>query len=234
MSPQPSAEDSVPLGAEEVLAEELTDWRQLLHALHTRLRTRDHKTGTRLLRAIAEAADEQDHHPDLDLRYGHLDVRLTSHDVRAVTLRDVRLARTISELAQAEGVVAEPHAVQVLEVALDTPDYRLLKPFWRAVLALGDHPTYDAELGDQGGPLPALWFQEVVGAVAPEQPARQRFHLDVHVPHDVAQERVSAALAAGGTMVSEAEAPSFWVLADAEGNKACVCTCLDADHGADR
>ncbi|GAB2881235.1 VOC family protein [Nocardioides pacificus] len=230
MSPAPTPGDSVALSAQDVLAEELTDWRQLLHALHTRLRTGDHRTGARLVARIAEAADEMDHHPDLDLRYDHLDVRLASHDVRAVTLRDIRLARRISDIAAQEGVAAEPHAVQVLEVALDTPDYRLLKPFWRAVLGLSDHPTYDAELGDQGGPLPALWFQEAPGAAS--EPGAQRFHLDVHVPHDLAEERVSAALAAGGTMVSEAEAPSFWVLADAEGNKACVCTCLEADTGS--
>ncbi|WP_425489824.1 VOC family protein [Nocardioides ungokensis] len=36
--------------------------------------------------------------------------------------------------------------------------------------------------------------------------------------------RVEAALGAGGTLVSDDRAPTFWVLADAEGNKACVTT----------
>jgi 4a-hydroxytetrahydrobiopterin dehydratase len=40
----------------------------------------------------------------------------------------------------------------------------------------------------------------------------------------VARKRIDAALAAGGTLVSEEHAPSFWVLADAQGNKACVTT----------
>ena len=44
------------------------------------------------------------------------------------------------------------------------------------------------------------------------------------VPHDVAQERIKAALDAGGTLVSDERAPAFWVLADADGNKACICT----------
>jgi 4a-hydroxytetrahydrobiopterin dehydratase len=47
------------------------------------------------------------------------------------------------------------------------------------------------------------------------------------VPHDVAEARIAAALAAGGTLVSDAEAPSYWVLADADGNKACICTWQD-------
>ncbi len=47
---------------------------------------------------------------------------------------------------------------------------------------------------------------------------------DVTVPHDEAPRRVAAALAAGGRLVSDDAAPAFWVLADAEGNEACVST----------
>jgi 4a-hydroxytetrahydrobiopterin dehydratase len=44
------------------------------------------------------------------------------------------------------------------------------------------------------------------------------------VPHDEAEQRIEAALAAGGRMTYTDEAPAFWVLADAEGNEVCVCT----------
>jgi 4a-hydroxytetrahydrobiopterin dehydratase len=47
-------------------------------------------------------------------------------------------------------------------------------------------------------------------------------HLDVAVPHDLAEQRVAAALAAGGRLVSGEHAPKWWVLADAEGNEACI------------
>ena len=53
---------------------------------------------------------------------------------------------------------------------------------------------------------------------------RNRIHLDVDVPHDVAQSRLQAALAAGGTLLDDRAAPAFWVLADPEGNEACICT----------
>jgi 4a-hydroxytetrahydrobiopterin dehydratase len=56
------------------------------------------------------------------------------------------------------------------------------------------------------------------------RPQRNRIHLDVSVPHDEARQRMDAALAAGGTLVYDAEAPAFWVLADPEGNEACVTT----------
>jgi 4a-hydroxytetrahydrobiopterin dehydratase len=48
--------------------------------------------------------------------------------------------------------------------------------------------------------------------------------VQVFGPHDQARNRIEAALAAGGKIVYDAEAPAFWVLADPEGNEACVCT----------
>jgi hypothetical protein len=44
------------------------------------------------------------------------------------------------------------------------------------------------------------------------------------VPPDEAPGRIEATLAAGGRLVSAARAPAFWVLADMEGNEACVTT----------
>ena len=56
------------------------------------------------------------------------------------------------------------------------------------------------------------------------RPQRNRIHLDVTVAHDEALARMDRALAAGGHLVSDAAAPAFWILADAEGNEACICT----------
>ena len=207
------------LSLRDVEAEGLSDWRLLHSALHARFRTRSFAAGLQLVNRIGEEAEAMNHHPDLDLRYPHLNVRLTSHDTGGVTARDVRLARRVSELAASANVAADPSAVSVLELALDTEDYRAIKPFWRAVLALRDSRAED-ELVDPDGALPTLWFQETDA----HEPPRQRFHVDVRVPPEVARERIDAALAAGGTLVSEEHAPSFWVLADAQGNKACVTT----------
>jgi 4a-hydroxytetrahydrobiopterin dehydratase len=67
---------------------------------------------------------------------------------------------------------------------------------------------------------PAIWFQQM----AAPRPQRNRIHLDVSVPHDEAQHRIEAALAAGGVLLSDSRAPAFWVLADVEGNEACITT----------
>jgi 4a-hydroxytetrahydrobiopterin dehydratase len=72
---------------------------------------------------------------------------------------------------------------------------------------------------------PGLWFQQMD---AP-RPQRNRIHIDIDVPHDVAEQRVAAALAAGGTLLTDEYARAFWVLADPEGNEACICTWQDRD-----
>ena len=213
-------DDTTTLTRSQVAAEDLPDWRVMLGALHARFATGSFTAGVALVNAIADAAEEANHHPDLDLRYPHLNVTLTSHDVGGVTQRDLRLARRISALAAELGVAADPSAVQVLELALDTADRSATRPFWKAVLGLGDSPSNDNDVMDGSGSLPTLWFQDTDS----EQPDRQRFHLDISVPPEVAAGRIDAALAAGGTLVSDAEAPAFVVLADAEGNQVCVCT----------
>ena len=96
-----------PLGQAEIDAADLADWRFSGDALHTRFRTGNFAAGLRLLNAIGEAAEQANHHPDLDLRYPHLDVTLSSHDAGGVTTRDVALARQISQFAAEQGISAK-------------------------------------------------------------------------------------------------------------------------------
>jgi 4a-hydroxytetrahydrobiopterin dehydratase len=212
------------LTGRQIADERLDGWAYLLGGLQTRIRTKDFATGLSVVNAIGAAAEEMNHHPDLTLRYTHLDVRLTSHDERAVTDRDVRLGRAISAIAAAAGVRLDSSGVSRLELALDTPARESVLPFWAAVLAT-EHlsgPDFGDELRDPADGLPTVWFQ----ASGSEEP-RQRWHLDLWVDPAQVQPRIDAALAAGGTLVSDAEAPSFWVLADPQGNRACLCTWQD-------
>ena len=87
--------------------------------------------------------------------------------------------------------------MQVLEIGIDTLDAAAIRPFWRAVLGYTDEPgrsgAWDG-LIDPLGQAPAVWFQRM------DAPRRQRnrIHFDVSVPHDEAEPRIQAALAAGG------------------------------------
>jgi 4a-hydroxytetrahydrobiopterin dehydratase len=214
--------DRTLLGVAEVAEERLDDWRWMLRALHARFATGDFATGLRLVDEVAAAAERADHHPDLDLRYGSVSVRLSSHDVRGVTSRDVSLAREVSAAAARLGVRAEPERVLVVELALDTASAAEIAPFWAAVLG---HPTPSpdvTDLVDPEGRLPPVWFQDA----RPEPAGPQRWHLDVNVAPETVECRVRDAIDAGGVLVSDANAPAFWVLADSQGNHACLCTAL--------
>ena len=222
------ADDKTALTGEAVLEEGLEDWRWVLDKLVARFDTGSFNAGTALVTQIAEAADEANHHPDVDLRYPHVTVSLMSHDVAAITQRDVRLARKISELAAAAGIAAT-QAPDVLELALDTPDGGALKPFYAALLGYQPHPDHDDDLRDGADRTPSIWFQSSDS----QEPDRQRWHLDVCVPHDVAEARLQAVLDAGGTLVDDERAPAFWVVADADGNRSCICTWQGRSDGAD-
>lgn len=211
------------LTIEEILDAGLDDWRKLAQALHARYLTGDFVTGLRFVSAVGEAAEEAGHHPDVTLTYPFVDLKLISHDVSRVTRRDLDLARRISEIARDHGVAADPSAVVELELALDTADLAAVGPFWAALLTGSADALAGDDVAHPGGRVPLLWFQHT----DPHETPRQRFHVDLWVPHDLAEERVAAAVAAGGRVVDDVQAPSFVVLADPEGNKACVCTCLD-------
>jgi 4a-hydroxytetrahydrobiopterin dehydratase len=181
-------------------------------------------------RVVAACGDDAAGRLSVDLRRDQ--VLLTVRPVQGtlVTADEVALARRISEIASGLGLTTvagvgggSPRSVQVLEIAIDALDIAAVRPFWKAVLAYTDEPGHtgpEDPLVDPDGQGPAIWFQQMD---AP-RPQRNRIHLDVSVPHDEAQARIQATLAAGGVLVNDAEAPAFWVLADPEGNEACITT----------
>ncbi|MGB8380049.1 MAG: 4a-hydroxytetrahydrobiopterin dehydratase [Dermatophilaceae bacterium] len=216
------------LTGRQIADEALVGWANLLGGLETRIRTGDFATGLAVVNAIGAAAESMNHHPDLDLRYPHVDVRLTSHDAGGVTERDIRLARAIGSITVDAGVQLECASVSRVELALDTPGLEAVLPFWAAVLAMRRSTDPDDELRDPYGALPTVWFQRS----GSEEP-RQRWHADVWVEPTQVKPRIDAALAAGGTLVSDRQAPSFWILADPDGNQVCLCTWEDRDQPAD-
>jgi 4a-hydroxytetrahydrobiopterin dehydratase len=55
----------------------------------------------RLVVEVAEAAEDADHHPDMDIRWRSVTFALSTHSAGGVTAKDIALARRIDELAQA-------------------------------------------------------------------------------------------------------------------------------------
>ncbi|MFZ4719206.1 MAG: VOC family protein [Ilumatobacteraceae bacterium] len=202
-------------------------WRTIVHTAHAEFRAPTFADAGRLIGAIAAAADVADHHPEVSLRYpGIVRVALSSHDAGGLTGRDERLARTIDQLAEEHR--AEPLTVstQVVTIAIDTMDADRILPFWKAAFAYRDA---GGALVDPAGVGPAIWFQQM----DEPRPQRNRVHLDVYVSADQAEARVAAVVAAGGTLVTDRFAPSWWVMADADGNEACICTSMQAPDRAE-
>lgn len=209
------------VSAEEFAGLGLDDWRFVLGEIKADFAAGSFAAGAALVSAIAEMAEEAQHHPDVDLRYpDRVRVALMTHATGALTTRDVDLARAISAHAARLGAVADATTPQSVEIAIDTADADRIRPFWAAVLGYEDVEGY---LVDPLRIGPPFWFQ----ATDRERTERGRFHIDVSVPHDAAEARIAAALAAGGTMVTDRFARKWWVLADADGNEACICTWQD-------
>jgi 4a-hydroxytetrahydrobiopterin dehydratase len=204
------------------------EWRVLSEGACTYFRTGSFAAGARLVQAISQLPGLDDHHPDVDLRSNGVTVRLITitPGYYGLSDRDLELARQVSAVARELGVPADPAAVQTVELTIDALASREVMPFWRAVLGYeyrSDSPEED--LVDPRGRGPSLWFQPMD---AP-RPQRNRVHVDVWVPHDQAEARVAAALAAGGRLVSDEHAPEWWTLADAEGNEVDVANLLERD-----
>ena len=187
--------------------------------------------------ARAAAVPGADGHLRMDVRADRVILSVQTAAIGWVTPHDVELARMISAAVQGDfrrptdsGGDSRPRAMQALEIGIDAVDIPAIRPFWKAVLGYGDEP---GRLGPANGlvdPLgegPAVWFQQMD---APRS-QRNRIHFDVNVPHDEAHERIEATIAAGGKLIYDAEAPAFWVLADPEGNEACICTWQGRDLG---
>jgi 4a-hydroxytetrahydrobiopterin dehydratase len=213
----------VDVSHDEFAAAGLDDWRWVLGALYATFRAPSFAAAADLAVAVTAAADAAVHHPDIDIRYpGVVRFALMTHETSSVTALDLDLARTISTLATTHGSTSLPLADQQVEIGIDTLDANRIRPFWQAVLGYVDR---GGVLVDPRRFGPRVWFQTMDG----DRPGRGRIHLDVSVAHDEAPQRIEAALAAGGTLVTDRFARAWWVLADADGNEVCVCTWQDRD-----
>lgn len=207
------------LTGQQIAAAELDGWTLLLSfgqgGLETRIHTENFTQGLRIVESIGKAAEELGHHADLDLRAFQVDVRLSSRDGGGVTETDVTLARQVTDIVAAAGAELECGSLTHLELGLDTPAYAKIAPFWAAVFN-SEHVIGTEDWGDVGDPrggLPMIWFRTA------EARSEQRvWHPHLWVDPAQVRPRIDAALAAGGTLVSDQGAPSVWVLSDPDGN----------------
>lgn len=201
------------------------DWRVLFTGAHAYFRVRSFAEAARFVTAIAEVAKAVGQFPDVDLRPEGVTVRTASGDYGALSERDVDLARRISAEARTLQIEADPSQVQVVSIAVAQDAGSDVGPFWAAALgyrSLGPHE----DVIDRHRRNPHVSFQQL----KPAKPGRGRTHIDVSVPAEHAEERVAAALAAGGRLADDSHAPHWWTLASPENHGIDIAAWPDFDH----
>jgi 4a-hydroxytetrahydrobiopterin dehydratase len=192
-------------------APDVNDW-VVLHGGPTAVfRVGSHAEAARLAAAITAVSGLLPR-TILTIAVDRLTVRLT-REMWAIEPEHIELARAISAVAREQGATPDRSAVQEVQLAVAAKPDAIDIGFWRAVLG------YDAVAPDNGidplGQGSTVWMQDL----DPEKPLRHAMHVDVSVAREVAEERLAAALAAGGQIVNDAEAPAWWTLSDRSGNK---------------
>jgi hypothetical protein len=164
-----------------------------------------HTAGAALIERIAGSTDGGGL-PDVDLRAGGVRVRIGAPGPPGLTPADVALARAVSVAADDLGLVADPAALQVAQLAVDAVDRPSVMSFWETALAY--EPIGGDRLGDPLRRDPTVSFHHLEHP----RPLRDRIHLDVSRTLDA----VEAVKATTGR-----QAYGAWglTLADAEGNE---------------
>ena len=209
--------------------EGLGDWRVVGDGGCAFFATGSFAQSARLVNAISELPGIEGHPPDVDVRPDGVTVRLltATDNGYGMSRRDAELAGQISARARDLGLHADPSAVQSLLVIPGAPNIAEVVPFWRAVLGYQPRPdSPEADLVDPHRRGASFWFE---GMREPRGDGGGAIHIAIWVPYEQAEARVAAALAAGGRMVRDDFAPSWWTLADAAGNEADIATAKDRD-----
>jgi 4a-hydroxytetrahydrobiopterin dehydratase len=168
-----------------------------------------------LAEAVAQVAGLEGSGTLLTIADGRLSVRLT-RGVYRLEERHIALARAVSAVARAHGAIPDRNAAQEVQLAIASKPDEVDVHFWRAVL--GYTELNDDNATDPLGHGSTIWMQELDEA----KPLRHAMHVDVSIASEHVEVRLAAALAAGGRIVDDSDAPEGWVLADRAGNRVCI------------
>lgn len=95
----------VPLLTEEEIAGHLAEvpgWARVGEAIKRTYRFAGFRAAIAFVCQVAEAAEDADHHPEIDVRYKNVTLLLRTHDVGGLTRLDFRLAAVCDQLAEGE------------------------------------------------------------------------------------------------------------------------------------
>jgi 4a-hydroxytetrahydrobiopterin dehydratase len=78
---------------------DLPGWHHRGNAIEKHFDCTNFAGSMRFVNAVADAANAQDHHPDIAISWNDVGITLSSHDAGGLTDRDFTLAATVESLA---------------------------------------------------------------------------------------------------------------------------------------
>lgn len=187
-------------------------------------------TATSLAQAAAlvpptvAAAERSGIRPDIDLRPEAVVVRISHRDFDGIPAAAPAFAAAVSAAASELSLTANPSRVQTIGIYVAQHSGADVRPFFLA--ALGYEPFGQTDAIDPLRSGPQLAFNPITG----DNPSRGRTHVDVFVPADQARARVDAALAAGGRLVDDSNAPAWWSLASPDNHGVDIAAWTDTEE----
>ena len=82
----------------EPLLAQLNAWQLVEGVLHKSFRFADFHRTMAFVNAVAEVAHAQDHHPDMNVSYGHCTLRWSTHSVGGLSVNDFICAARVDAL----------------------------------------------------------------------------------------------------------------------------------------
>ena len=197
------------------------DWQAVFGAMACYRTTSTTQQGE-LAAAASELADDTGFPLLVDLRPGLVIIDSAKDqwddDAHGLELDFTDLAVNLQTAARELGATADPGLPRFAQLFLDAADVAAVRAFWVAALGY----THDRRVGvsdihDPRRLNPVLVFQELDASDTERRRQRNRIHVELAVPSDLAQTRLATTLEAGGRLLDESE--DRWRVADPEGNE---------------
>jgi hypothetical protein len=197
------------------------DWQAVFSAIAC-YRTTSPTQQRDLAAAAAALADETGFPVLVDLRPGLVVIDSGKDqwedDAHGLELDFTDLAAHLQTAAHELGATADPGLPRFVQLFLDAADVAAVRAFWAAALGyIHDRRAGLSDIHDPRRLNPVLVFQQLDASDTERRRQRNRIHVELAVPPDLAQTRVGAAVGTGGRLLDESE--SRWRVADPEGNE---------------
>ena len=139
-------------------------------------------------------------------------------DAHGLQLDFTDLAGHLQTAARELGATADPALPRFVQLFLDAADVAAVRAFWTAALGYAaDRRAGASDIHDPRRLAPVLVFQELDAAETERRRQRNRIHVELAVPSDLARARLDTTVAAGGRLLDESA--DRWRVADPEGNE---------------